>query len=72
MSNQWRQPGDTTMTRFAVGEQVIIRYGRQRGQKATVIESQAANVYKVKVEDGSILFFSGKGLEGEGVPKVAS
>jgi hypothetical protein len=53
------------MTRFSVGEQVIIRYGRQQRQKATIIESQPADVYKVKVEDGPVLFFSGKGLERE-------
>ncbi len=51
------------MTRFAVGEQVLIRYGRQHGLKATIIQSQPAHVYKVKVEDGSILFYSVKGLE---------
>jgi hypothetical protein len=53
------------MTHFAVGEQVLIRYGKHQGQKATIIGSQPASVYKVKVEDGSILFFSGKGLEKE-------
>jgi len=51
------------MTRFAVGEQVIVRFGRQQGQKATIIKSQPADVYQVKVEDGSVLFFTGKGLE---------
>ncbi len=51
------------MTRFSVGEQVIIRYGRQQGQKATIIRSQLADGYMVKVEDGSIRFYSGKGLE---------
>ena len=51
------------MARFSVGEQVIIRYGRHQGQKATVMKSQPGDAYKVKAEDGSILFFSGKGLE---------
>jgi hypothetical protein len=53
------------MTRFSVGEQVIIRYGRHQGQKATIIKSQAEDAYRVKVEDGTILFFSSKGLEKE-------
>jgi hypothetical protein len=51
------------MTRFSVGDQVIIRYGRHQGQKAVILKSQLSDGYKVKVEDGSILFFSGKGLE---------
>jgi hypothetical protein len=51
------------MARFSVGEQVIIRYGRDQGQKATIMKSQPGDAYKVKAEDGSILFFSGKGLE---------
>ena len=53
------------MTRFCVGEQVTIRYGREQGQKGKIIKSQSADVYQVKVEDGSVLFFSGKGLEKE-------
>jgi hypothetical protein len=52
------------MTRFSVGEQVIIRYGKHQGQKATIIKSQPADVYTVRVDDGSIRFFSGKGLQG--------
>ena len=51
------------MTRFSIGEQVTIRYGRQQGQKGKIIKSQSADVYQVKVEDGSVLFFSGKGLK---------
>jgi len=51
------------MTRFSVGDRVIIRYGRQQGQKAKIIKSPQADVFKVKAEDGSVLFFSGKGLE---------
>ena len=53
------------MTRFSVGEQVVIRFGRHQGKKATIIKSQPADVYEVKVENGFILFFSGKGLEKE-------
>ena len=53
------------MTHFSVGEHVLIRYGKQHGQKATILKRQPAEVYEVKVEDGAILFFSGKGLESE-------
>jgi len=60
------------MSQFSIGEHVIIRYGRQQGQKATVISSQLANVFKVKVEDGSVLFFSGKGLEKEERPPIVA
>jgi hypothetical protein len=55
------------MTRFSVGEQVIIRYGRHQGQKATIMKSQPSDAYKVKVEDGTVLFYSSKGLEKERV-----
>jgi ribosomal protein S4E len=53
------------MTRFSEGEQVIIRYGRHQGQKATVVKSQTKDAYRVKVEDGTVLFFTSKGLEKE-------
>ena len=59
--------GEIIMTRFSVGEQVIIRFGRHQGKKATILKSQAADAYKVKAEDGSVLFFSSKGLEKERV-----
>jgi ribosomal protein L24 len=51
------------MTRFAVGDQVVIRYGKHQGQKGRIIRAQEPDVYQVKVADGFILFFSGKGLE---------
>ena len=51
------------VTQFSVGERVIIRWGRQQGQKATIIKNQLADAYKVKAEDGSIGYFSAKGLE---------
>ena len=60
------------MTSFSVGEQVVIRFGRQQGQKATIIKNQAPEVYLVKVQDGSVLFFSGKGLAKEEVQPVVS
>ena len=53
------------MTHFAVGEHVVIRWGKQQGQKATIIKSMPADEYKLKIEDGSIRYFSGKGLEKE-------
>jgi hypothetical protein len=53
------------MTRFSVGDEVIIRFGKHQGQKASIIERQPANVYRVKVEDGYILFYSEQGLEKE-------
>ena len=51
------------MTQFSVGEQVIIRYGMHQGQKATIMKIQPDAAYKVKAEDGTVLFFSCKGLE---------
>jgi len=53
------------MIRFSVGDRVIIRYGKHLGQKADIIKTPEAGVYKVKAEDGFILYYSGKGLEGE-------
>jgi len=53
------------MTRFSEGEQVIIRYGSHQGQKAKVVKSQTKDAYRVKVEDGTVLFFTSKGLEKE-------
>jgi len=53
------------MMGFSAGEHVIIRYGRRQGQKATIIKSQPGDAYRVKAEDGTVLFFSGKGLEKE-------
>lgn len=50
------------MERFAVGDQVVIRYGSQQGLKATVVKNQLTDVYRVRVEDGSVRFFCGKGL----------
>jgi ribosomal protein L24 len=51
------------MTRFAVGDQVVIRYGKHEGQTGRIIKTREPNVYEVKVEDGFILFYSEKGLE---------
>jgi hypothetical protein len=51
------------MTRFSVGEQVIVRFGSHQGRKAEIIKNLRADAYKVRIEDGSVRFFSGKGLE---------
>jgi ribosomal protein L24 len=53
------------MIRFAVGDRVVIRYGKHQGQKANIIKTPEAHVYKVKAEDGFVLYYSGKGLEKE-------
>ena len=60
------------MDHFSVAEQVVVRYGKHHGQKATIMKSQPGDAYKVKVEDGTVLFFSGKGLEKENGHKVVS
>lgn len=51
------------MTHFSVGDRVIIRWGYQQGHEAKIIKNPQADVFKVKIDDGSVLFFSGKGLE---------
>ena len=51
------------MTNFAVGDQVVIRYGKHQGDKARIIKSISLDNYKVKREDGFVVFYSGKGLE---------
>ncbi len=53
------------MTSFSVGEQVIILYGRHERQKAVIMKTLVPDAYKVRAEDGTILFFSSKGLEKE-------
>jgi hypothetical protein len=53
------------VTRFSVGDQVVIRFGRHQGQMAKIIESQPAHVYKMRLEGGPVLFYSGKGLARE-------
>jgi len=47
---------------FSVGDQVVIRFGKQQGRKGTIIKNQLDS-YRVKLENGSILFFCEKGLE---------
>ena len=54
------------MTHFSIGDRVIIRYGKHQGQKANIIKCPETHVYKVKAEDGFILYYSGKGLAKEG------
>ena len=60
------------MSHFSIGDHVTIRYGRQQGQKAAIIDSQPAAVYKVKVEDGAVLFYSATGLEKAEIPPPVS
>ncbi len=62
------------MAGFAVGDRVIIRFGHQQGLKGKVIGSQPAAVYKVRMDNGPVLYFSGKGLaaDTEGIQKVVS
>jgi hypothetical protein len=58
------------MTHFSVGEQVIIRYGKHEGQKAIILRSKPVDAYRVKAEDGTVLFFTSKGLQKERVQKA--
>jgi hypothetical protein len=51
------------MTHYCAGDQVVIRFGKRQGQLATIIAGQQANAYKVKAEDGWIVYYSEKGLE---------
>jgi ribosomal protein L24 len=51
------------MDHFSEGDEVVIRYGKQQGQKGVIVKTQAADVYRVKLEDGSVLFFCAKGME---------
>ncbi len=53
------------MTSFSVGEQVVILYGRHERQKGVILKTLVPDAYKVRVEDGTILFFSSRGLEKE-------
>jgi hypothetical protein len=62
------------MTYFSEGDRVVLRFGKRQGQKGIIMESQPENVYKVKAEDGFVLFFSWKGIakESEGVRRAVS
>jgi hypothetical protein len=51
------------MERFSEGDTVIIRYGNQQGQGGVIVKNQDADVYRVRLDDGSVLFFCGKGME---------
>jgi hypothetical protein len=51
------------MTRFFVGELVVIRWGTRQGKKGKIMRKLPSDGYEVKVEDGSVAFFSSKGLE---------
>jgi len=72
MGNQQHGPGETLVTRYSVGDRVMIRYGKRQGERATILKVQAAEVYVVKAKDGVVLFFSGKGLQQEPVRVLQS
>src|SRR6516165_8378742 len=50
------------MTDFSVGDHVIIRYGLQQDQKATIVKCRHPDTYLVRFEDGTVRFYSGKGM----------
>ncbi len=50
------------VTHFYVGDRVSVRYGKHQGLVGTVLAAQPPDAYKVKVDHGPVLFFSGKGL----------
>jgi hypothetical protein len=45
-----------------VGDPVIIRFGKHQGKRAIILKSQLGDAYTVKIEDGPIQSYSGKGL----------
>jgi len=51
------------MAQFSLDDRVVIRFGSRQGQRGEVIESQQAQVYRVKFSDGSSLLYSGGGLQ---------
>jgi hypothetical protein len=59
------------MDRFSEGDEVVIRYGKQQGQKGIILKNQAADVYRVRLEDNSVLFFCAKGMERKPVKSAA-
>lgn len=61
------------MMPFSIGDRVFIRHGARRNQSAEIIGVQPAQVYTVKLADGSFLWFSSGGLrlEREDRPSTA-
>jgi hypothetical protein len=55
---------------FSVGEPVIIRYGEKAGQHGLVVNRQLAEVYEVRLKDGTTFFFSRQSLQHEGGVKT--
>jgi hypothetical protein len=51
------------MRQLALGDHVVIRFGRHQGKKGVIIKCQLVDGYEVKLEDGFVLFYSAKGLE---------
>jgi ribosomal protein L24 len=58
------------MEHFVVGDWVVVRFGTKKGNNGIILKIQPADVYSVKVEDGSVLFFSGQGLQKKEVQQV--
>jgi hypothetical protein len=52
---------------FRVGDRVTIRFGERQGQHGQIVERQPAEVYKVRLPDGTALFFSRQSLLCEAV-----
>ena len=52
------------MEPFSVGDRVVIRQGERGGQNAEVVAAQPAEVYQVRMPDGSVGFYSGRQLTG--------
>jgi hypothetical protein len=46
------------MRQFALGDHVVIRYGRHQRKKGVIIKCQLVEGYEVKLEDGFVLFYS--------------
>ena len=51
------------MARYLRNQPTQEQRDQSDGRKAKIIKDLPADAYKVKVADGSIRFFSGKGLE---------
>ncbi|HKI30348.1 MAG TPA: hypothetical protein VKA46_00555 [Gemmataceae bacterium] len=52
------------MRLFIVGEGVVVRFGERRGQQGEVVEKQPADVHKVRLRDGTFLYFGSASLLG--------
>jgi hypothetical protein len=62
MSNGAIWAREVVMVHFSAGDQVIIRFGRRQDQQGTIVECRPGHVYKVRAKDGSVHYFTDKGL----------